>query len=325
MIRKGLVDPSALAKNFRSGQRIALSRALSLAEREDPAFPELFDELCAEPCTTASSKRIGFTGPPGAGKSTLVSAFAKLLRERDEELAILAVDPTSPFTGGALLGDRVRMNEHTLDPGVFIRSMATRGSLGGLARGSVAACDLLAAFGFPSVLVETVGVGQSEYDVMTASDLVLVVLHPGAGDGVQAMKAGLLELADVFVLNKMDLPGIDRLERELEEMLQMRLDERQQDVPICRISANTGEAVPELLEVVEARFVRLEDSGEIEERRRRRRNEQLRGILEARLRERLSRGAASDERLQELYASGHGLYRVADRLLSELLGSEEEG
>lgn len=186
---------------------------------------------------------MGITGPPGAGKSTLAAGLAALLRERGEEVAIVAVDPTSPFSGGALLGDRIRMNDLATDRGVFIRSMATRGSLGGLAAATREVVDLLDAFGFPNVLVETVGVGQTELEIASAVDSVAVVLVPESGDGIQALKAGLMEIADVFVVNKSDRPGADRLVRDLRLAMHLKAGRATRDVP-AHHGADLSRAVP---------------------------------------------------------------------------------
>ncbi|MCY3000555.1 MAG: methylmalonyl Co-A mutase-associated GTPase MeaB [Planctomycetota bacterium] len=201
-----------LAARIERGDRTALARLISWAENADPRFAA---ELAALWPKVGRAWRIGVTGPPGAGKSTLVNELARVERTHERTVGICAVDPSSPFTGGALLGDRIRMDDRTLDPGVYIRSMASRGSHGGLARAAASACDVLDAFGFGTILLETVGVGQAEYDVLDAADTVVVVLCPGAGDGIQAMKAGLLEVADVLVVNKSDLPGAERLMNDL--------------------------------------------------------------------------------------------------------------
>ncbi len=210
---------ASITERLIAGERSALARLISWAENGDdrfaPALAQVFGRV-------GSAWRTGITGPPGAGKSTLVNELARLHRDAQRTVGVLAVDPSSPFTGGALLGDRIRMEERTLDPGVFIRSMASRGSHGGLACASIDACDVMDAFGFDELLVETVGVGQAEYDIVSAADTVLVVLCPGAGDGIQAMKSGLLETADVLVVNKCDLHGADRLLSDLEEALELR-------------------------------------------------------------------------------------------------------
>ena len=208
-----------LSERLLQGDRSALARLISWTENGDPRFGPALDLVYAR---VGRGARTGFTGPPGAGKSTLVNQVAKSYRQQNQSVGILAVDPSSPFSGGALLGDRIRMEERTLDPGVFIRSMASRGSHGGIAQATVDACDVMDAFGMEQILIETVGVGQAEYDVVAAADTVVVILCPGAGDGIQAMKAGLLEVADVLVVNKADLPGADRLADDLEEAVHVR-------------------------------------------------------------------------------------------------------
>jgi LAO/AO transport system kinase len=213
---------------FRARQPWALARAVSIVENHRPGFDELLGILHP---LVGRARRIGLTGPPGAGKSTMTAVLTRALRESDLTVAIVAVDPTSPFTGGALLGDRVRMESVALDPGVFIRSMATRGSLGGLASATREVCDVLDAFGFDRILIETVGVGQSELDVARAADTTMVVLVPESGDSIQTLKAGVMEIADVFVVNKADRPGADRLRNDIELMLGLRSGETMRNVP----------------------------------------------------------------------------------------------
>ncbi|HEX7050997.1 MAG TPA: methylmalonyl Co-A mutase-associated GTPase MeaB [Longimicrobiales bacterium] len=208
-----------LLAEFRAGKRTALARVITRVENARPGFQAILSELHA---SLGRAQRIGITGPPGAGKSTLVAALVSVYRERGETVAVVAVDPTSPFTGGALLGDRIRMSEVSLDTGVFIRSMASRGSLGGLAVTTKEVADVLDAFGFDRILIETVGVGQSELDIAAAADSTVVVLVPESGDSVQAMKAGLMEISDLFVVNKADRPGSERLAREIEMALRLR-------------------------------------------------------------------------------------------------------
>ena len=217
-----------LRARFRAGQRAALPRVISIVENQREGFQGILHELHTG---TGGSRRIGITGPPGAGKSTITAALIERLRGRGESVGVIAVDPTSPYTGGALLGDRIRMNEVAQGEGVFIRSMATRGALGGIAAATRESMDVLAAFGFDVIIVETVGVGQSELDIAAAADTTVVVLVPESGDSIQTMKAGLMEAADMFVVNKADRPGAQRLAKEVEMMLHLRLGETMRNVP----------------------------------------------------------------------------------------------
>ncbi len=241
---------ASLSERLIQGDRAALSRMISWAENGDPRFGPALDLVYAK---IGRAARSGFTGPPGAGKSTLVNEVAKAYRQRGNTVGVLAVDPSSPFSGGALLGDRIRMEDRTLDPGVFIRSMASRESRGGIAQATVDACDVMDAFGLEQILIETVGVGQAEYDVVSAADTIVVVLCPGAGDGIQAMKAGLLEVADVLVVNKSDLPGADRLADDLEEAVHVRFGrEANFPVPVVSLSAASGAGVDLLLAAIDS-------------------------------------------------------------------------
>lgn len=324
-----------LLERFRKGQRLALARSISLVENLRPGFEAFLHEIHAD---LGRAQRVGITGPPGAGKSTLTSALADLYRGRDERVGIIAVDPTSPFTGGALLGDRIRMRDISTDPGVFIRSMATRGSLGGLAMSSKEVADLLDAYGFEHVITETVGVGQSELDIAGTADSTVVVLVPESGDSIQAMKAGLMEIADIFVINKSDRPGADRLAQELEMMLHLRLGEihpaeaghhgvplrpvgraaRERSrtvaeeagewaVPVIKTVAQNGEGVDELLATLDRHAVYLRESGELSRRRRKRFEERTRAAVDREL-----------KRLAWIYGPG-------ENLLSEALPALEEG
>lgn len=222
-------DPIArLVHELRAGRPAAVARAVSVVENHRPGVDRLLAALHPD---VGRARRVGVTGPPGAGKSTLTSALARALRARGQRVGIVAVDPTSPFTGGALLGDRVRMEAVALDPGVFIRSLATRGSLGGLSSTTREVCDVLDAAGFDVILIETVGVGQSELDVARAADTTLVVLVPESGDSIQTLKAGVMEIADVYCVNKADRPGADRLRNDIELMLGLRTGGAGVDAP----------------------------------------------------------------------------------------------
>lgn len=249
---------ATLVERMRAGDRIALAKLMTLVENRDPETPEIMSMLHQ---TGAPPAIVGVTGPPGAGKSTLLDALITAWRADGQRVGVVAVDPSSPFSGGAVLGDRIRMQSHFLDEGVFIRSLSARGNVGGLARAARDVARLLSAFGKDIVIVETVGVGQNEFDIMRLADTVVVVLVPEAGDTIQAMKAGLLEIADLFVVNKADRDGAARMQSELELMLQLRPPQGWQ-VPVLQTVATQGQGVPDVVDAIRRHRRYLEESGE---------------------------------------------------------------
>lgn len=310
-------DPQALVARARSGQRAALARLVSLVERGGEDARAVARAVMAE--SGAEAWTVGITGAPGAGKSTLTSALVGAIRERGEAVAVLAIDPSSPFTGGAVLGDRVRMGEHALDDGVFIRSMASRGHLGGLAAAAPGAVRVLHAVGFPWVVVETVGVGQVEVEVAGAADTTVVVLNPGWGDEVQAAKAGLLEVADVFVVNKADRPGSADVRRDLTGILDLSPPVGWRP-PIVATVATTGEGAHELVEAVAGHRRWSEGSGELAARRRQRAADELQALVAARLLERaraLGAGATFEAAARAVAEGRLDPWTAADDLLAE--------
>jgi LAO/AO transport system kinase len=255
------MDVGSLLERFRAGDVRALARAITLVESGYPEGQELLKRLRGR----GSAKVVGLTGSPGAGKSTLSDRLIEALRKRGETVAVLAVDPSSPFTGGAILGDRIRMMRHHGDPGVYIRSLASRGALGGLAGATVASLSLLEAFGFDRILVETVGVGQSEVDIARVADTTVLILTPAAGDAVQAFKAGVMEIADLFVVNKFDLPGGERVVQELKTTLELAAARPGGwKPPVLTAVAPKGEGLEALLEALDAHWVHLEEHGLLE-------------------------------------------------------------
>ena len=255
-----------LVQRLLDGDRRALSRAISLLESGDPSSRVILRQVYPY---TGRAQILGITGAPGTGKSTLVSALAREFRRRGRTVGIVAVDPSSPFTGGALLGDRIRMQELAGDTGIFIRSMASRGHLGGLARATGEVVKLLDAAGFSLIVVETVGAGQSEVEVAGAAHTTIVVDVPGLGDDIQAIKAGILEIADILVVNKADLPGADRRVAQLEAMLDMGCAQADWRPPVLRTVATRGEGVGELADAVERHWAFLQAGGRLAEFRRR--------------------------------------------------------
>ncbi|UCD37542.1 MAG: methylmalonyl Co-A mutase-associated GTPase MeaB [Fidelibacterota bacterium] len=247
-----------LVEQLLSGSPRALAQVISRVENESPQVPSYLNTLYPH---VGTAYRIGITGPPGAGKSTIVDQVTRLYRQAGKRVGIIVVDPTSPFTGGALLGDRLRMAEHYLDNDVFIRSMATRGQTGGLAARSQEVGDVLDAAAFDILIFETVGVGQVELDVVEAVDTTLVVLVPESGDDIQLMKAGIFEIADVFVINKSDREGASQLGHILDQMLALRENDTEWGIPVCMTSATRGTGIKELLRVLESHHEHLQKSG----------------------------------------------------------------
>jgi LAO/AO transport system kinase len=285
-----------LAQRLLDGDKRALARAITLVENDDPEGWELVREVYPH---TGRAAVFGFTGPPGVGKSTLLAALTKLERERERTVAVLSIDPSSPYTKGALLGDRIRLTEHFLDPGVFIRSMANRGALGGLSEAALQTALLMDASGRDIVLLETVGVGQAEVDIIDHADTVVLVLMPGSGDSIQALKAGVMEIPDVIVVNKADHPLTDTMVREIKGVLALgpHLD---WEVPIIRTEAVRGEGVPELAEKLAEHREHIEAQGTLSERRRRNLMNEVLSIATFRIRRELEESVREDADVQEL-------------------------
>lgn len=327
----------------------ALARAISLVENQRDGFERILSHAHARLSETAT-RRIGITGPPGAGKSTLTERLIQAHRHAGHTVAVIAVDPTSPYTGGALLGDRIRMESASTDPGVFIRSMATRGSVGGLATTTDEVADVVAAFGFARILIETVGVGQTELDIARGAESTVLVLVPESGDGIQALKAGIMEAADLYVINKADRPGADRLRQEIEIMLGIRRgnafrhvaphhgsrprgerrpaapagapDRPTWEPPVLATVATAGTGVDELMAALERHHAFLESSGQLAERRRRRLADRMRAVVERAVRRWVWDETRADEviaaRLEDVVAARRSPYDVAVEILDQI-------
>lgn len=311
-----------LARRFRAGDVRALARAISLVERRDASVRALEESLQGNGHDT---KVVGFTGAPGTGKSTLVDALIALLRKRGKSVAVIATDPNSPFTGGAILGDRIRMQRHALDAKVFIRSMGARGHLGGLSLATREAIRLLGAFGFDEVILETVGVGQSELEVAAVADTTVVVMTPNLGDGVQMIKAGILEIADIFVVNKADLEGHQRVVMELRAMLSLNAPRahgagtaRAWKPPIIPTVAARQEGIEELWTAVEAHRQYLESSGRARELADKRLRDETAEVVAELARHQAQQTLGEDPTLAEQLTKDGTPYRAAEEILSRL-------
>ncbi len=306
------LDAEELLRGVEAGSVRALARAASAIEAQTAMGRELIRGLFDR---TGRARIVGVTGPPGAGKSTLADALAKRIRAQDETVGIVAVDPSSPITQGAILGDRVRMGDHFQDPGVFIRSMAARGRLGGLAQATLEMALLLDGAGWDFVLIETVGVGQHEIEVAKLADVTVVVLMPGMGDDVQAIKAGVMEIADVFAINKADLPGAERLEREI-QAAQSLSTAGETVAPVQRVSAKSGDGVDELLKRVEAIWA----SKNLVEARRVRWRMRLEEMTQGRLRAALP-AEVLDDHARRVADKSEDPYRAVDELVAAMMGT----
>jgi len=285
-----------LTDKLLAGDKRALARAISLVENDDPEGWALVREVYPQ---TGKAAVVGFTGPPGVGKSTLIGGLTTKYRERDRQVAVLSIDPSSPFTKGALLGDRIRLTEHFLDPGVFIRSMANRGALGGLSEACLQAALLMDASGKDVVLLETVGVGQAEVDIIDHADTVVLALMPGSGDSIQALKAGVMEIPDVIVVNKSDHPLTDTMIREIRGVLSLG-PQKGWRVPIVKTEASRGEGIDELIEAIESHREHIESEGTLVERRRRNLMNEVLALAAGRLRRQLEESLHDDESVREL-------------------------
>jgi LAO/AO transport system kinase len=282
---------ASLSERLVAGDKRALARAITLIESDDPAGWELVREVYPR---TGKARIVGFTGPPGVGKSTLIGALTAELRKTEREVAVLSIDPSSPFTRGALLGDRIRLSDHFLDPGVFIRSMASRGALGGLSEAALQVALAMDAAGKDDVLIETVGVGQAEIDIVDHADTIVLALMPGSGDSIQALKAGVMEIPDVIVVNKADHPMTDTMVREVRGVLALSHEPGRWQVPILRTEAARGEGVEELAVKIDEHRAHIEAEGTLEERRARNLRNEVLGIATSRMRRRMEATAEGD-------------------------------
>ena len=308
----------AWAQQVRAGEVRAISRAITAIENHSPEAEALLKNLFP---STGAAYLSGITGAPGTGKSTLVDRLAAHYRKAEEKVGVIAVDPTSPYSGGAILGDRIRMQSHAGDAGIFIRSMATRGFLGGLSRATAEVALVLDAAGKKQVLIETVGVGQDEIDIVRLADCVLVVLVPGLGDDIQSMKAGLMEIADIFVLNKADREGADRLEEQLHAMLSLVMPRDGWHPPVIRTVATENQGIDTLAAAIAKFRTHFESSGEREKKHREHWKNRLLGLLESRLLEQVLGGRTGEEKLERLAAEVSQRKKDPFTAVNELLSS----
>src|SRR5438105_1099179 len=313
------MDPNSIADGVLAGDRRAVARAISLVEDGSADLPALSEAIYPR---TGRAHTVGLTGAPGVGKSSLAGQLVAGARARGRTVAVLAIDPTSPFTGGALLGDRLRMQAHATDPGVFIRSMATRGHLGGMALAAPEAIRVLDASGKDVVLIETVGVGQAEVEVATATDTTLVVVSPGWGDAVQVAKAGILEIADVFVVNKSDKEGAGEAARDLRHMLKMGT-EQDWTPPVVQTSAATGEGIDELWDAIEGHRKHLEATGRGDELRRQRLMKEIEQMVSEELKQRVASLLQTDTVVDDLSQRRIDPYRAAAMLVERVTGANQ--
>jgi len=305
-----------LVEQMLKGEIVPLSRVISLVENESKEVPEIMKLIAPR---AGKAYCVGITGPPGSGKSTLVDKLTAIIRKQDLTVGIIAADPSSPFTGGAVLGDRIRMQQHYLDEGVFIRSMASRGSLGGLPQTTGSVIKVLDAFGKDIILVETVGVGQSEIDIMKNSDTVVVVLCPEAGDSIQTMKAGLFEIADIFVVNKADHPGADNLIHDIQSMLHLHNGSSWWDIPALATEAVNNVGIEELYQQIQRHRRILEETGRLTQRRQKQRRDEFFETIKQKVGKRLIRAIKQDSELanyaQRVESGEIDPYSAADKVL----------
>ncbi len=301
----------------------AIARSISLIENDtDVSQKEALIDVLYPHCGNAIVW--GITGPPGAGKSSLLDRFIELLRQNDKTVAVIAVDPSSPFSGGAILGDRLRMQKHATDDGVFIRSMASRGHLGGVAGATSDAIKIFDAAGFDYVIIETIGVGQTEIEVMELSDIVLLVLVPGMGDEIQALKAGVMEIGDIFIINKKDLDGADRLKSEVEYVLSLKdSTEPDSNHPICMTCATQNDGIGDALALIDSYFSNLHDDGSLAQKRKERIEKELKHIATTKIMASANRFLNIDQRLngwvEEVFQKKVSPYKLLNKKIGEFL------